>query len=147
MRRGPGIDDEARATLERLRWPNGVICPKCGGAHPYRITPKPRSSTRRGVYKCRACRQQFTVTVGTIFEDSHIPLDKWVMAIHLLCAFKKGMSAHQLHRMLGLTYRSAWFMADRIRGAMSRPPLSARLRGVVETRPRRATRTARAAGR
>ncbi len=129
----PISDDEARASLEKLRWPNGPMCPRCGGVEPYKIIPrKPGAKTRPGLYKCRACRQQFTVTVGTIFEDSHIPLGKWVMAIHLLCASKKGMSAHQLHRMLGLTYKSAWFMAHRIRYAMTRPPLSTRLRGVVE---------------
>ncbi len=87
---------------------------------------------RKGVLKCRACRRQFTVTVGTIFEDSHIPLERWLMAIHLLCASKKGMSAHQLHRMLGITYKSAWFMAHRIRYAMEQPPLRDKLRGVVE---------------
>ncbi len=72
------------------------------------------------------------MTVGTIFEDSHIPLERWLMAIHLLCASKKGMSAHQLHRMLGITYKSAWFMAHRIRYAMEQPPLRDKLRGVVE---------------
>ncbi len=125
-------EDKARDTLERLRWPNGPRCPKCGGVEPYKITPKPSSKTRKGLWKCRACREQFTVTVGTIFEDSHIPLGKWLMAIHLLCASKKGMSAHQLHRMLGITYKSAWFMAHRIRYAMDRPPLVDKLKGVVE---------------
>src|SRR5689334_18779353 len=129
----PVSDEHARATLEKLRWPNGPVCPKCGGADPYKLTPrKPGAKTRKGLYKCRACRQQFTVTVGTIFEDSHIPLGKWVMAIQLLCASKKGMSAHQLHRMLKINYRSAWFMAHRLRYAMTRPPLVGKLRGVVE---------------
>src|SRR5690606_28386886 len=73
---------------------------------------------RPGVYKCRSCRKPFTVTVGTLYERSHIPLHKWVLATHLLCASKKGMSAHQLHRMLGVTYKTAWFMAHRIREAM-----------------------------
>src|SRR5439155_27310723 len=121
------------ATLERLRWPNGVVCPKCGVVgEAYRMKSMPGSSTRKGVWRCHACKQQFTVTVGTIFEDSHIPLGKWLMAIHLLCASKKGMSAHQLHRMLGVTYKSAWFMAHRIRYAMSKPPLVSKLRGIVE---------------
>src|SRR5438105_1030085 len=129
----PISDDEARGTLERLRWPNGPICPKCGGVDPYKLNKRKHTAqTRPGLYKCRACRQQFTVMVGTILEDSKISLGKWVMAIHLLCASKKGISAHQLHRMLGVTYKSAWFMAHRIRYAMTKPPLVERLRGVVE---------------
>jgi transposase-like protein len=126
-------EDEARAKLEALRWPQGAVCPKCGTVgEAYKLTPKLGSSTRKGLWKCRACRSQFTVTVGTIFEDSHIPLSKWLMAVHLLCASKKGMSAHQLHRMLGVTYKSAWFMAHRIRYAMTQPPLVDKLRGIVE---------------
>jgi hypothetical protein len=84
------------------------------------------------VWKCGGCREQFTVTVGTIFEDSHIPLSKWLLAYHLLCASKKGMSAHQLHRMLKVTYRSAWFMAHRIRYTMSQEPLLSKLQGIIE---------------
>src|SRR5262249_351228 len=80
----------------------------------------------------KACRKQFTVTVGSIFEDSHIPLHKWLMAIYLICSSKKGISAHQLHRMLGVTYKSAWFMAHRIRYAMTQPPLAEKLSAVVE---------------
>lgn len=125
-------EDSARELLEQMRWPNGPACPHCGGAEPYKLTPKPGSKTRKGLYKCKACRKQFTVTVGTIFEDSHIPLSKWLLAIHLLCASKKGMSAHQLHRMLGVTYKSAWFMAHRLRYAMTQPPLVEKLRGIVE---------------
>ncbi len=126
-------DEEAREKLEALRWPNGTICPKCGVVgESYRVEVKRGSSTRKGLWRCRACKSQFTVTVGTIFEDSHIPLSKWLLAIHLLCASKKGMSAHQLYRMLGVTYKSAWFMAHRIRYAMSRPPLVDKLRGIVE---------------
>lgn len=126
-------EDKARGLLERLRWPNGRICPHCGvQGSVYRLTPKPGSKPRKGVLKCKDCRQQFTVTVGTIFEDSHIPLSKWLMPIHLLCASKKGISAHQRHRMLGITYKSAWFMAHRIRYAMDRPPLVDKLRGIVE---------------
>lgn len=87
---------------------------------------------RKGAYKCKDCRKQFTVTVGTIFEGSHIPLHKWLMAIHLLCASKKGMSAHQLHRLLGITYKSAWFMAHRIREAIRQEPLASKLKGTVE---------------
>lgn len=127
-------EDSAREFLEHLRWPNGPVCPHCGSVEAYRLQAKPNSKrpVRKGVLKCKACREQFTVTVGTIFEDSHIPLNKWLMAIHLLCASKKGMSAHQLHRMLEITYKSAWFMAHRIRYAMSQPPLVDKLQGIVE---------------
>ena len=127
-------EDSARAFLEVKRWPSGPICPHCGSLSVTRLTPKADSirPARKGVIKCKDCRKQFTVTVGTIFEDSHIPLHKWLLAIHFLCSSKKGMSAHQLHRMLGITYKSAWFMAHRIRKAMEMPPLSEKLKGVVE---------------
>jgi len=126
-------EDSARTFLESKRWPNGPVCPHCNfKGQSYRIEPKPGSKTRKGLLKCGACREQFSVTVGTIMEDSHIPLNKWLLAFHLLCASKKGMSAHQLHRMLGVTYKSAWFMAHRIRYAMTQEPLSSKLRGVVE---------------
>jgi transposase-like protein len=129
-----GDEDKARAFLESLRWPHGPVCPKCGVIDDaYRLIPRPGSKTRKGLWKCRACREQFTVTVDSVMADSHIPLSKWVIGIHLLCASKKGMSAHQLHRMLGLSYRAAWFMAHRIRYAMA-PSTSAndKLKGVVE---------------
>lgn len=131
-------NDKARQLLESLRWPNGPVCPHCqnDGATKgiYTLTPKPTSKrpSRKGLYKCAACRKQFTVTVGTIFEDSHIPIGKWLMAIFLLCSSKKGMSAHQLHRMLDITYKSAWFMAHRIRFAMGEGPLAELLSGTVE---------------
>ncbi len=126
-------EDKAREELERLRWPQGVVCPHCGVVdEASRIISAAGSSTRRGLWRCHACKEQFTATVGTIFEDSHIPIGKWLVAVHLLCASKKGMSAHQLHRMLGITYKSAWFMAHRIRHAMTRPPLVDKLRGIVE---------------
>ncbi len=127
-------DESARKLLEQLRWPNGPACPHCGSLEVYRLEAKPESKkpVRKGVLKCKACRKQFTVTVGTIFEDSHIPLHKWLLAIQLLCSSKKGMSAHQFHRMLGITYKSAWFMAHRIRFAMSQPPLVNKLQGIVE---------------
>jgi transposase-like protein len=100
----------------------------------YRLEAKPDSkkAVRKGVWKCGGCREQFTVTVGTIFTDPHIPLNKWLMAIHLLCSSKKGMSAHKIHRMLGVTYKSAWFMMHRIRYAMTQEPLSSKLTGVIE---------------
>lgn len=127
-------EDSARELLEKMRWPNGVICPHCKSEGAYRLTARAgsKSPVRKGVYKCKTCRKQFTVKVGTIFEDSHIPLSTWLQAIHLLCSSKKGMSAHQLHRMLGITYKSAWFMAHRIRYAMTQEPLASKLSGIVE---------------
>jgi transposase-like protein len=119
--------------LESIRWPNRVTCPHCGEAkrEPYRLKSK---ATKRRLWKCRRneCRKQFTVTVGTIFEASHIPLNKWLAAFYLLCSSKKGMSAHQLHRMLGVTYKTAWFMFHRIREAMRDPAFTSRLSGTVE---------------
>lgn len=128
-------EDAAREFLEFLRWPNGPVCPRCGAGEAYRLTGKIDSKrpVRKGVLKCKACRKQFTVTVGTIFEDSHIPLSKWLLAIHLLCSSKKGMSAHQLMRMLDLkSYKSAWFMAHRIRYAMAQGSFASKLEGIVE---------------
>ncbi len=128
-------EDKARELLERLRWKNGIVCPKCEsdkGAYPIDASSSKGRKARKGLYKCKACRKQFTVTVNTIFEKSRIPLNKWLLAIHLICASKKGMSAHQLHRMLGVTYKSAWFMAHRIRFAMTQEPLFSKLSGTVE---------------
>ncbi len=126
-------EDNAREILEGLRWTRGTVCPHCGVVgEAYRILSAAGSTTRKGLWRCRACKEQFTATVGTIFEDSHIPIGKWLLAIHLLCSSKKGMSAHQFHRMLGITYKSAWFMAHRIRHAMTKPPLVDKLRGIVE---------------
>ena len=112
--------DKAREYLENLRWANGVVCPHCGviGAH-YKLQGK---ATRPGVYKCFACADQFTVTVGTVFERSKIALNVWLQAVHLMCASKKGISAKQLERMLGVTYKTAWFMSHRIREAMTTTP-------------------------
>jgi transposase-like protein len=111
-------ENAARAHLERIRWPEGPICPHCGNADHERIVILKGKTTRPGLYQCNECREHFTVTVGTVMERSHIPLSKWVYAFHLMAASKKGVSAHQLHRMLGITYKSAWFMAHRIREAM-----------------------------
>jgi transposase-like protein len=130
--------DKARKFLEMKRWPEGPICPHCGLlGEAYRLQAdledkNAKGHGRKGLFKCAGCREQFTVTVGTVMEDSHIPLHKWLLAFHLLCASKKGMSAHQLHRMLGVTYKSAWFMAHRIRYAMTQEPLSSKLDGIVE---------------
>jgi transposase-like protein len=108
--------DKAREHLESLRWAEGRFCPHCGEAE--RTSPVSGKSHRAGLYYCNTCKGQFTVTVGSIFERSHVPLNKWLLAFHLMAASKKGMSAHQLHRMLGVTYKTAWFMAHRIREAM-----------------------------
>lgn len=109
--------DKAREYLEALRWPTGAVCPHCGsvGEH-YALKGK---SHRPGLWKCSDCREQFSVTVGTVFERSKIALNKWLLAVHLMCASKKGMSAHQIHRMLNVTYKTAWFMCHRIREAMN----------------------------
>lgn len=132
----PYLADEnaARELLERLRWPNGAACPRCGGADPYKLKPKAsgKNPARQGLYKCRACKRQFSSTTGTIFEASHLPLSKWLLAIHLICASKKGMSAHQLHRMMGITYRAAWFVMHRLRHAMSHGFTFDKLSGIVE---------------
>lgn len=108
----------AREHLEGLLWPTGPICPHCGNVDGERIHKLQGKSTRPGVYKCRECEKPFTVTVGTVMERSKIPLHQWVYATHLMTASKKGISAHQLSRMLGITYKSAWFLAHRIREAM-----------------------------
>ncbi len=128
-------EDAARALLEDMRWgKDGAVCPHCGGADPYKLTPKATSKRpgRKGLYKCRACRKQFTVTVGTIFEDSHIPISKWLLALHLLASSKKGISAHQLHRNLGISYKGAWFMAMRLRHAAGNGPMRELMGGMVE---------------
>ena len=128
-------EDTARDLLESIRWPNGTACPHCGSVKVYRLEPKATSKRpgRKGLWKCGDCRKQFTVTVGTIFEGSHIPLNKWVMAIYIMCSSKKGISALQLQRMLTpLTYKSAWFMCHRIRFAMTQEPMAGMLSGTVE---------------
>jgi transposase-like protein len=112
------LDEElAREHLEALRWANGRVCAHCGVINESGAVNS-KSTEHKGLYYCNACGKTFTVTVGTLFERSHVPLNKWLMAFHLMAASKKGMSAKQLERMLGVTYKTAWFMAHRIREAM-----------------------------
>lgn len=108
--------EAAREHLESLLWPTGPVCPRCKGQEATKLAGK---STRPGVYKCRPCRKPFTVTVGTVFQASHVPLHKWLYAAHLMASSKKGVSAHQIHRTLEVTYRAAWFMAHRLRETMT----------------------------
>ena len=120
-------DEKCREYLEELRWPKGPKCPQCEGTDIARI------STRQSVLRCRSCKQHFTVTVGTIFHDSHLRLTKWFVAVLLMCEAKKGMSALQMKRTLGMAYQTAWYLCMRIRHAMAnanaeKPKLS----GVVE---------------
>ena len=132
-------EDAARSYLEKQLWPDGPVCPHCGLiGEAYKLEGE---TTRNGLYKCAGCRQPFTVTVGTIFEDSKIPLHKWLFAIYLMCSSKKGMSAHQLWRNLWGTdengkqlgsYKTAWFMCHRIRWALGQEPVSSKLKGVFE---------------
>lgn len=118
----PEFKDEAKARqwLEAIRWPLGPVCPHCGSISKdhYHLNGE---AHRPGVYKCKDCREQFTVTVGTVFERSKIKLNVWLQAMHLMCSSKKGISSKQLERMLGVTYQTAWFMSHRIREAMKAP--------------------------
>ncbi len=128
-------EDSARNYLEKIRWADGLpVCPHCGSINEhYKIKAKSsESTTRLGVWKCKDCRKQFSVTVGTVFERSHIPLHKWLLAVQLICSSKKGMSANQLHRLLGITYKTAWFMAHRIRYAMEQKVRNKKLKGIIE---------------
>jgi transposase-like protein len=125
----PYFHDEAAAFehVESILWPSGPVCPKCGNVDKhYKLTgvrtkpskKNPNGVERHGLYKCAACRSQFTVRMGTIFEESHLPLHKWLQAIHLICSSKKGISSNQLHRVLEVTLKTAWFLSHRIREAM-----------------------------
>jgi transposase-like protein len=132
--------DQARETLERIRWPNGPVCAHCGSVE--NITKfrgrserdqTPSGGARPGVYKCNACGDQFTVTVNTVMESSHIPVRLWLMAFTIMCSAKKGISALQMQRQLGIgSYRTAWFLCHRIREAKKREPLAGLLTGTVE---------------
>lgn len=125
-------EDKAREYLESVRWPNGPTCPHCGEVE--NVHRLDDGAHRKGLLYCRSCRGQFSVTVGTAFERSHVPLTKWVMATFLLCSSKKGISSHQLSRMLGVTYKTAWFMSHRIREGMTpakgEPPMGGEGRAV-----------------
>jgi transposase-like protein len=128
-------EDAAREYLENIRWRDGKpVCPHCGSINKhYELKPKTSDSAlRKGVWKCKDCRKQFSVTVGTVFERSHIPLNKWLLAVQLMCSSKKGMSAKQIERMLGVTYKTAWFMMHRIRHAMEQKIQDKKLKGIVE---------------
>ncbi|MCL4768632.1 MAG: IS1595 family transposase [Hyphomicrobiaceae bacterium] len=115
--------NKAREWLESERWPSGPVCPRCGTIN--EATKLKGKSTRPGVYKCRPCDKPFTVTVGTVFEDSKVPLHKWLLATFLVTSSKKGISSHQIHRTLGVSYKTAWFMTQRIRAAMTPDPSTA----------------------
>lgn len=125
---------KARELLESLLWPKGAVCGHCDSKRVFRLkaNPKSKSPVREGVWKCGDCRKQFTVTIGTIFHNTKVPISKWVMATFILCSSKKGISAHQLHRMIGVTYKTAWFMFHRLRHAMKQGPLAETMKGIVE---------------
>lgn len=111
-------DAKARLWLEAQVWPQGPVCPHCGNADSDRIKALAGKTHRAGLFKCNECREQFTVTVGTVMERSKIPLRKWALAMFLMAASKKGISAHQMHRMMDVPYKTAWFLMHRIREAM-----------------------------
>ncbi|MBI3779621.1 MAG: IS1595 family transposase, partial [candidate division NC10 bacterium] len=125
-------EDEARTILENILWPDGPVCPHCKSRNATRIATK-SMKVRDGLLQCNECRGQFTVTVGTVMHRSHITLRQWVQAFHAMCASKKGVSALQLQRNLGLkSYQAAWHLAHRVRFAMRVMPLKAVLKGTVE---------------
>ena len=141
-------ETHAPGKLKPLRWPDGPVCPHCGGTdRVYRLGGK---AHRPGLIHCNDCEGQFTVTTGSVMESSHVPLNKWVLAFRLMASSKKGISAHQLHRTIQVTYKTAWFMAHRIREAMRRRSAdeawAAKARSSKATKPIgvRRTRTATA---
>lgn len=129
-------DEAAREYFEKLRWPNGPVCPHCGNCDQeriYKVTPSKTAKIRTGLYKCGECREGFTVTIGTVIEDTHLPLHKWLMAFYMMCASKTQVSALQLQRQLEIgSYRSAWFMCHRIRYALKDGEPTDLLSGTVE---------------
>ena len=131
-------EDKARAYLEAQRWPDGVICPFCGQIGEAKALPA-KGALGAGWWHCGDCRKKFTVRVGTLYERSHVPIHQWLYATHLLCSSKKGISSHQLSRMLGVTYKTAWFMAHRIREGM-KPTGATLARSVAKARLSRPTK-------
>jgi len=129
-------EDAARSYFENLRWPDGPVCPHCGNGEQesiYKLTANSASKVRPGLYKCGACRNSFTVTIGTVMEDSHLPLNKWLIAFYIMCASKTQVSALQLQRQLEIgSYRTAWFLCHRIRFALMDAEPTDLLRGTVE---------------
>ena len=129
-------EEAAREYFEQIRWPNGPVCPHCGNADNsriYKVTPNPEKKIRAGLYKCAECKDQFTVTVGTVCEDSHISLNKWLIAFYMMCASKTQISALQMQRHLELgSYRSAWHLCHRIRFALHDIEPDGKLDGTVE---------------
>ncbi len=129
-------EEAAREYFEHLRWPNGPVCVHCGNADQeriYKVTPNPAKKIRAGLYTCAECKEQFTVTVGTVCESSHIPINKWLIAFYMMCASKTQISALQVKRHLELgSYRSAWFMCHRIRFALQDIEPNDKLNGIVE---------------
>ena len=126
-------ENKARKLFEAMRWPGGKpVCPHCKHDECYTIKSKPgaKNKARAGLYCCAACRKTFTATVGTVMEDSHLPISKWLMAMFLIASSKKAMSAHQIHRMLKITYKASWFMCHRIRFAFG--DNGEKLKGIIE---------------
>ena len=134
---------QAYAYVEARVWPEGPVCPHCGGVE--RISKMQGKTTRIGLYKCYQCRKPFTVTIGTIFEASHVPLHIWLQAIYLIAGSKKGISSNQLHRTLGVTLKTAWFMSHRIREAMRDGDLAPFGRAAASSRSMRLSSAARRA--
>jgi transposase-like protein len=138
MTRRFSTEDSARDYFETLCWPNGPVCPHCGNTDPsrvYKVAPNPDKNIRAGLYKCAECQEGFTVTINTVMEDSHLPLNKWLIAFYMMCASKTQVSALQLQRQLEIgSYRSAWFLCHRIRFALKDtvPGRGGKLTGTVE---------------
>jgi transposase-like protein len=129
-------EESARSYFEKLRWPNGPVCPHCGNCdheRVYKVTANADKKIRAGLYKCAECKEAFTVTIGTVMEDSHIPLNKWLIAFYIICASKTQVSALQLQRQLEIgSYRSAWFLCHRIRFSLINAVPADLLSGTVE---------------
>lgn len=126
-------EEQAREYIEKIRWPNGPVCPHCGGTKVGTIAANQDREVRAGLHTCLSCMKQFTVTVDTVMHRSHIPLRQWLLAFHLMSSSKKGVSALQLQRNLGLgSYKSAWHLAHRIRYALREGGICAPLKGTVE---------------